>query len=43
MSVYACDTYKENKAEIGTGCHEKHTACMRMVSYNQCSGMKMEK
>jgi len=43
VCLYACNTFRENKAEIGIGCHEKHTACMRMVSYNKCCRMKMKK
>lgn len=41
--LYACNICRESNTEIRVGCHEKHTACMRMVSYNKCSRMKMKK
>ena len=43
VCLYACNIYRENKTEIRIGCHEKHTAYVRLVSYNQCSRMQMKK
>jgi hypothetical protein len=43
VCMHACSKYRENKTEIRIGCHEKHTACIRVVSYNRCSRMKMGK
>ena len=42
VCLYACNIYRGNKTDIRIGCHEKNTACMRMVSYNKCCRMKMK-